>query len=742
MYRGSRRPPGLAVAGALIPIIAGGTPILAGERASNDERNIMNADAATTSHAHTNRLINATSPYLLQHAHNPVDWYPWGPEALEKARAENKPIFLSIGYAACHWCHVMERESFENEEIAAILNQQYVPIKVDREERPDLDDLYMSATILYNRGSGGWPMSVFLTPDQKPFFAGTYFPPSSRGSMPGFKEVLLHIARLWQEERRQISESAEALSGAISQFGALAADDGGIPRETVSQVANQLAGAFDRNTGGLASGRNKFPPSMTMSLMLREYERTRRQGKPNAFLLEMVELTLDHMARGGIYDHLAGGIARYSTDPQWLVPHFEKMLYDQALVSRIYLEAAQLTGRDRYLGVARDILDYVLADLRSPGGGFYSTRDADSEGVEGKYYVWTRREVMEILGEEAGPLFCSYYDVTDAGNWEGNNILNVQRDLGTVARLNDVEPARLQEVLAESRDTLLKARSKRVPPGLDDKILTSWNGLMIAAFARGARVTGDTRYSQAAARAAGFVLKELSRDGRLLRTYRKGKAHTGGYLDDYAFFVEGLIELYEATFDRRWLGEALRLNDRMIELFWDGEGGAFFFVADDAEQLLVRAKDIRDSAVPSGNSVAMMNLLRLGRLLNRVDLIEKAEGTMRAVAGSVAESPFGHERLLAAVDFCRAENREVVLVGSRDDKRLHALAIALAEVYAPNTLVAHIDPDAPGADDLRKRVPLLEGKTLVDSSPAAYVCVNRTCQRPVSSPEELTGQLR
>jgi len=526
----------------------------------------------------TNRLIDSTNPYLLQHAHNPVDWYPWGEEALNKAEAEDKPIFLSIGYAACHWCHVMEGESFEDEEIAGILNEHFVAIKVDREERPDLDEIYMSATILYNKGQGGWPMSVFLTPKQKPFFAGTYFPPESRMNMPGFKDILLTITRIWEEDREKITESADVLSEAVKKLNTLTQPTGTVSREMVSKVANRMAEVFDRKKGGLLSGHtNKFPPSMTMSLMLKEYHRTAQQDRPNDYLLEITLLTLDHMANGGIYDHLGGGIARYSTDPDWLVPHFEKMLYDQALVSGIYIEAYQFTRNKRYANVARDIFDYVISDLRSPEGGFYSSRDADSEGVEGKYYVWSKAEVMSVLGEHAGDIFCSYYNVTEQGNFEGHNILNIQRDLQTVARLHQVEPGEAKAILADARTKLLKTRSKRVPPGLDDKVLTSWNGLMIASLARGGRILEEMNYIKAGARAADFILNEMSRDGRLLRSYRKGKAHTNGYLVDYSFLIEGLLALYQATFQPRWLMEAIRLNEDMIDYFWDETGGGFFF---------------------------------------------------------------------------------------------------------------------------------------------------------------------
>ncbi|MHC4672275.1 MAG: thioredoxin domain-containing protein, partial [Planctomycetota bacterium] len=623
---------------------------------------------------HTNRLINSTSPYLLQHAHNPVDWYPWCDEAFNKAAEENKPVFLSIGYSACHWCHVMERESFENHQIAEILNRHFVSIKVDREERPDLDEIYMKATILYNRGQGGWPMSVFLTPDQKPFFAGTYFPPQSRWGVPGFKDLLLLIAKAWETDRDKIIESSESLSKAVEQLTAAGQPESTISLETVDKAVKLLTEAFDQTEGGIISGNsNKFPPSLAMSLMLRQYHRSSKQGQARNNLLTLVTLTLDRMADGGIYDHLAGGFARYSTDPEWLVPHFEKMLYDQALISSVYLEAYQLTGRQRYAQVAKDIFDYVLADLQSPEGGFYSSRDADSEGVEGKYYVWSKSEVLAILGDETGEIFCNYYGITDQGNWEGQNILNIQQDIDDLDQLHGIETGKLQEIMAEARAKLLSERAKRKPPGLDDKILTAWNGLMIAALARGGRVTGETKYTQAAIQSADFILNQLSSNGRLLRSYRNRYAHTLGYLDDYAFFVEGLLELYQSTFDSRWLLEAIRLNDDTIEYFWDELDGGFFFTADDAEELIVRIKDGRDGVIPSGNSAALMNLCRLNLLLKRDDLADKAGRTIRAFSGTIDNSPLGFERFLAAVDFHLSSPATVIIVGLISDSGTRAL---------------------------------------------------------------------
>ncbi len=710
--------------------------------ASKEDKDVTSSPVGSVAARPANRLAHSTSPYLLQHAHNPVDWYPWGSEAFERARKEGKPIFLSIGYAACHWCHVMERESFENEDIARILNDRFVCIKVDREERPDLDDIYMNATMAYNQGQGGWPMSVFLTPDQQPFFAGTYFPPDSRWGRPGFRDVLLSIDRVWKEDRARVTEAAGALADVVRRMATVTPADNGPVIEHVSEAVTALADAFDDRTGGLRTEANKFPPSMGIGLMLREYVRAKHAGQDRPRLLQCVELTLDHMARGGIYDHLAGGIARYSTDPEWLVPHFEKMLYDQALVAGAYLDAFAVTGERRWGDVAADIFDYVLTDLCSPEGGFYSSRDADSEGVEGRYYVWSRDEVMSVLGTEVGELFCSYYDVTDAGNWEGRNILNVQRPLETVAKLNGLDPEKAQSILEQGQRKLLAVRSKRVAPGLDDKVLTSWNGLMIASLARGGRLLDQPRYSEAAAGAADFVLKKMvDGNGHLLRAYRAGHAHTNGFLEDYAFFVAGLIELYAATFERRWLSEATRLTDEMIVRFGDKRAGAFFYTADGTETLIVRTKDSRDGAIPSGNSVAVMNLLRLGHMLDRADLLDIAEGSIMALGGRVGEVAYGAEAFLAAVLFARSNPREIVVVGDPNRAETKALLRTINRAGDFNHVVLLLDPADTDAADWQRKMPLLQGKTQVDGRPTAYVCRNRTCSRPVHTAEDLAGLL-
>ncbi len=687
----------------------------------------------------TNQLIHETSPYLLQHAQNPVNWYPWGPEALARARQENKLIFLSIGYAACHWCHVMEHESFENEEVAGILNGNFISIKVDREERPDLDEIYMTATMLYSGGHGGWPMSVWLTPDLKPVFAGTYFPPENSYGRPGFKALLQAISQGWSERPQELAEQAEKIVGAIASMQAVEKADL-LTTERIAHLSRQLAEAYDPEYGGLASGgTNKFPPSMSMDLLLREY---RKSG--DRLLLGAVETTLERMANGGIYDHLGGGIHRYSTDRRWLVPHFEKMLYDQALVSSIYLDGYQATGRALFADRARGILDYVLRDLASPEGAFYSSEDADSEGLEGKFYIWTLDQVKEILGEEDAALFASHYDVTEWGNWEHpgdahvpagpKNILQVSRPIETIAKLNDLDGAELEVRFAALGRKMLEARSRRVRPGLDDKILTGWNGLIIAALAKAAAVLDDARYGAAAARAAGFLLDALRQDDRLLATYGKGQARLKAYITDYAFLIEGLLGLYEWSADWKWLDHAARLTGTAIEYYWDREDGGFFFTASDHEQLIHRSKASTDNAIPSGNSVMLSNLQRLAILLGRNDLRDRAAGIIGLFAGAAEKHPFAYDRMLAGIEAWHEGFAEIAVLGPKADPQTREIVRTVYRGYLPNKIVVQAEGPDP-------RLPLLAGKDLLGGRPTAYVCRNYACRQPVTSSEELAGQL-
>ncbi|MFH0983132.1 MAG: thioredoxin domain-containing protein [Planctomycetota bacterium] len=689
-----------------------------------------------TENTHANRLIHATSPYLLQHAHNPVDWYEWGEEALQRALREDKPIFLSIGYSACHWCHVMEHESFENEALARVLNEHFVCIKVDREERPDLDEIYMYVTMQINDGRRGWPMSVFLTPQRLPIFAGTYFPPEQ------FQALCTRVAEAWNQKRTQIEDYAASFQAHLRQW-AKGTDPIAevLPPDSIARTADLLTRYFDPVSGGMGQG-NKFPPNMAMELMLRVHART-----GDAKLLKAVTTTLDRMANGGIYDHLGGGSCRYATDPDWLVPHFEKMLYDQALVSSIFLDAYQVTKKDLYRRRATEILDYCLADLQSPEGGFYSTRDADSEGMEGKYYVWTVEQVRAVLGDEDARLFCAYYDVTEQGNWDERfghappgpkNILNVQRDAEVVAKLHGLPVDDLIRRLETMKAKMLTARQQRVPPGLDDKVLAGWNGLIIASLAKGARVLDEPKYATAAAAAADFVLTQMRKNGRLLRTYRSGQARLTAYLDDYAFMIEGLLNLYEATFDLRWLDQAVALNDTLIQYYYDATGGGFFYTASDGEELVVRTKNPHDGAIPSGNAAQATNLLRLAVLFERLDCREKAASIFRAFGAEAAHSPGAFERLLCALDGYHHGTKEVVVIGDPQTPDTRALLRVIYERYLPNKVVVL----GRGAADAASAVlPLLKSRGMIDGKATAFVSENRVCKRPVTDPADLARQL-
>jgi uncharacterized protein YyaL (SSP411 family)/aryl-alcohol dehydrogenase-like predicted oxidoreductase len=680
----------------------------------------------------SNRLAHETSPYLLQHAKNPVDWYPWGPEALERARREDKPILLSIGYSACHWCHVMERESFEDDATARLMNEHFVCVKVDREERPDLDDIYMTATVALT-GSGGWPMTVFLTPSQEPFFAGTYFPPEDRYGRPGFKTLLVKIAELWRTGRGRLLEQARELTDHVrGQSEVLAASSVGT--DAIEAAAAQLAETFDEEYGGFSSA-PKFPPSASLALLLRLHRRT-----SDPALLPMVTKTLDAMKNGGIYDHVGGGFARYSTDERWLVPHFEKMLYDNAQLARVYLEAFQVTADPEYRRVASETLDYVAREMQSPEGGYYSATDADSEGVEGKFFVWSFDQVVEVLGQPAAEWFSAYYDITPEGNWEGVSIPNTKARLEDVARELGVDPAELRRSLSESRQKLYAARLRRVPPATDDKVLASWNGLMIGAMAEGARVLSERRYLDSAERAARFVLGELSRpDGGLYRTARAGKAHLDAYLEDYAFLADALIDLYEAGAAESYLDEARRLVERMISDFGDEAGGAFFQTAHRHEALIARPREGHDGAIPNANAVAARALARLAFHDDRDDFRERAEDAIRAYGRSIERAPRAFATTLAVVDFLLEGPVELAFVGKRGAEDTGALLAEVARHFLPSRIVEHAEPDATGA--AASALPLLAGKTLVNGRAALYVCRNFACRAPVTEPAGVSAAL-
>lgn len=681
-----------------------------------------------------NRLIREKSPYLQQHAHNPVDWYPWGEEAFAKAHRENKPVFLSIGYSTCHWCHVMERESFENEAIAAILNERFVAIKVDREERPDVDEIYMTAVQALTQGGGGWPLSVWLLPDGKPFYGGTYFPPDDKWGRRGFASVLVQVSETYQKHRSEIDRYGAELTETIRRAGTVGAGDELPDQELLAAAGVQLAQRFDPAYGGF-SRQPKFPPSMAMMHLLRQHRRT---GDPNA--LHMTEHTLERMWRGGMFDHLGGGFARYSTDSQWLVPHFEKMLYDNALLARVYLEAYQVTERELYADVAKDILRYVLRDMTSPRGGFYSAEDADSEGEEGKFYVWTPEEVALVLGEEEGRVFSDFYGVSEGGNFEGGtSILHRRMPIEAFADEKGVKPAELEARLAEGRGKLLREREQRPRPLRDEKILAAWNGLMISSMAYAYQVLGGEEYRQAAERAADFVLIEMTSRGRLLRRWMDGQALHDGYSSDYAFMIQGLLDLYEATFEIRWLAEAVRLADDMDRLFWDDEGGGYFMTGHDAEPLIARTKDPDDSAIPSGNSVAAWNGLRLAELTGRDKYRERSLKTIAAFRQLMERAPSAYPMMLVAFDFAVGPTKEVVVVGDPAAADTRAMLAELRGAFVPNKVVA-LTRGRAGRDAVAL-VPMLDERVALDGKATAYVCESYACKLPTTDPKVMLKEM-
>lgn len=682
--------------------------------------------------AHTNRLINETSPYLLQHAHNPVDWYPWGEEALEHAKREQKPILLSIGYSACHWCHVMERESFENEEIAAIMNELFVNIKVDREERPDLDEIYMNAVQIMTR-HGGWPMTVFLTPDLKPFYGGTYYPPTDSYGRPGFPKVMHAVAEAYTEQNAQVLEQADQLTTQLSQMSNLVdPHEHELTEELMTKAFQHYRSQFDSQNGGFGNA-PKFPPSMGLPFLLRYWHHS---GNANA--LEMVELTLQKMARGGLYDQLGGGFHRYSTDEKWLVPHFEKMLYDNSQLVVAYYEAYQATQNTFYWDIATETLDYVLREMYdTENGGFYSTQDADSEGVEGKFFVWEPNDVEDVIGEENAEIFCEYYDITPHGNFEGENILHVQTPADIFARKLGMEQDALESLLADSRQKLFDEREKRIKPGLDDKILTSWNGMMIRAMAMGYQLTGKPEYITACEKSAEFVLTTLSQEnGLLLRTYRSGKSHLNAYLEDYSYFISGLIALYEAGFDPRWLIEAERLTNLMIDQFGDDAGDGFFFTGKAHESLIVQSKSAYDGATPSGASMAIHSLLRLAKHLDKPGFHEKAFETLKLYFHQMDAMPSGSGQLLCELAFLLSTPKEIAIIGEKGNAETEAMLSALHGMYIPNKIVGL---SGPVEED---RLPLLANKPQIDSSPTVYVCENYACQAPTTDVGEFVDLLK
>jgi uncharacterized protein YyaL (SSP411 family) len=676
----------------------------------------------------SNRLASETSLYLRQHANNPVDWYPWGAEALARARDLDRPIFLSIGYSACHWCHVMEHESFEDEATAKVMNEHFVCIKVDREERPDLDTIYMNSLQVLTREGGGWPLSVFLTPDLTPFYAGTYYPPDDRYAphRPSFKKLLLAIHDAWVNRREHIREVGQNVAGFLQSMSGLEATDTALSPDLLSNALGALRRTFDSTHGGFGAA-PKFPHALEQRLLLRLHQRF---GDQTA--LHMVRHTQEKMARGGIYDQVGGGFARYSVDERWLVPHFEKMLYDNALLTSALVETWQVTRDPLFEEIARETLDYVRAEMTAPGGAFFSTQDADSEGEEGKFYVWSEKEIRDVLGQELGELGVRVWGVTARGNFEGHNILFRARSDEEDAKHLGLSVQDFRAKLLEARRKLLEARSKRVWPGRDEKILTAWNGLMISAFAKFGSSFGQ--YTNAARAAAEWLLSH-ARDarGRLFRTAAAdGTAKLNGYLEDYAFLADGLISLYEACFEEKYLRAAGELADAMLKHFADPAGPGFFFTADDHEELLARTKETHDGSTPSGCAVAVMVLLRLAKLLDRRDFASKAEETLRAYRTTMSGHPMASGQMLIALDFHLGPTTEVAVIGpAGDDETVRALA-AVRSAFRPNQVLAFHDPSTGPPPE---SIPLLKDKPAVDGRVTVYVCENFSCREPLVGAE-------
>ena len=676
-----------------------------------------------------NRLIHETSPYLLQHAHNPVDWYAWGDEAFEKAKAEGKPVLVSIGYSACHWCHVMEHESFEDEATAALMNEHFVNIKVDMEERPDVDQIYMNFVQL-TTGRGGWPMNVFLTPEKLPFFGGTYFPPAPRYGMASWQQILTSIADAYRERREELQRSAVDIVGELRRMSVVETVPGALSTDMLDAAFTSFTRTFDSVNGGFG-GAPKFPASMSLEFLLRYHHRT-----GDNMALSIVTRSLDKMANGGIYDQLGGGFHRYAVDAIWLVPHFEKMLYDNAQLIRVYLHAFQVTGEEFYKNIAVETLEYVRREMLDPSGGFYSTQDADSEGIEGKFFVWTPAEIEEVLGKDDAAAFCAYFDVTAEGNFEGENILNVKNPVSPALgsdTASDADASMQAGRLRSSRDRLFTEREKRIKPNRDEKVLTAWNGLMLAAFADAAGVLGNDEYLDVAKRNAEFIAKELRQDGRLLRTWKDGAAKLNGYIEDYANVADGLIVLYQVSGDVNYLTEAKRLADIMITEFWDEENGGFFFTSNDHEELVVRNKDFYDNATPSGNSVAADVLLRLAKLLGDEKYERFAVTVLRLAASQLRRHPQGFGRVLSALEFHLSATKEIVIIGEKGND----LEREVRGRYLPDAvIILSVNAESDAAT-----TPLLKDRGMVDGQTVAYVCKDFVCQRPVTTVEELAGIL-
>ena len=678
---------------------------------------------------HRNRLSQETSPYLLQHAHQPVDWYPWGPEALDKARREDKPIFLSIGYAACHWCHVMSRECFDNADLARLMNEGFVNIKVDREERPEIDAIYMNALVVMN-GQGGWPLNLFLTPDQEPYMGGTYFPPVPGNHQPGFGEVLRQAGEQYRNQKEQVKNRSQGILRKINPPPSPKTSQDISARTLIDAAVRQLTERFDEAYGGFGAGM-KFPEPMLYSLLLRHWVRTE-----NNDVLMMVDKSLTHMAEGGMYDQLGGGFHRYSTDREWRVPHFEKMLCDNALMARLYLDAYQATRQDIYRAIPEDIFDYVAREMTSPDGGFYTSQDADTDGREGTFFTWELKEILDLLGPRHAKVFARAYGATPAGNFERRNVLRVAGPLEKIADSEGMPIFEVGHIIKNGKQALLDARNKRPRPHRDEKILAGWNGLMISALARGFVVLRQERFLQSAATAADFIWDHLWQDGALLRVFKDGRARFKGCLEDYACVLEGLVALFEASFEFQWLDRAQELAESMIARFWDETDGGFYMTGNDHETLVARLKNPMDDALPSANAVAARALLRLGGLTGNQIFEEKGRQTVQAFQGAMQQNPAAFTGLLAAMDEWEGPPVEVVLSGPEQDKDYQKMLETLHHDYRPHLrLVVH------RGEETARRIPWAGGRGPVSGKPTAYVCKQGTCHPPVHSEQALFNLL-
>ena len=688
-----------------------------------------NMPTTTAAHKHTNRLINETSPYLLQHAHNPVDWYPWGAEAFEQAKKENKPVFLSIGYSTCHWCHVMERESFENEQIAEIMNKHFICIKVDREHRPDVDGIYMNAVQMMT-GSGGWPLSVFLTPGGKPFFGGTYFPPKDIYGRPGFEKVLLSIAEAWKNRRQELVKSSNKISEVLANL------TGPTEKETLSPDMlkagfDYFKATFDTTNGGFGPA-PKFPQPTNLSMLLSYWHRTN-----DTQALQMVEKTLEVMAKGGIYDHIGGGFHRYATDGIWLVPHFEKMLYDQALLSKVYIQAYQATGKQKYATTARETFDYVLRDMTDPEGGFYSAEDADSEGKEGVFYVWDPEQIKSILDKDEAEIFSAYYGVTEKGNFEEEKtILNITASTAQLEEKFNKDHTELMNVLSKARSKIFNERAKRIRPHRDDKIITAWNGLMISSMASGGAVLHEEKYIRAAERAAKFILEALHKQGRLKRYYRQGQAVELAFLDDYAFMIMDFLDLYEASFETKWLIDAKMLAEEMIKLFTDNEQGGFFLTGKDSEKLITRIKPSTDGVIPSGNSAASFALLKLGMLTMNQYFTEQGGKVLESFSQQLKQPSGYSSEMLSALNFSLGPTREIVITGNTNAEDTQQMLNLIRSKFMPNAVILLRQQENTDSG-IDKTIPFVKNLTAIEGKATAYVCENYACNRPVNKIDDL-----